>query len=89
MRELSPGIHRTEQISNWLACVLRNSDGRHTIREVVEQLDGEITELEESLREYACVRFLARAHAEGFIEIYRPNERIGSRTPVTYIRAYP
>jgi radical SAM superfamily enzyme YgiQ (UPF0313 family) len=71
-REVSPGVHRIEQISDWLACVLRSSDGRHTIGEVVEQLDRDITELQESLRDYAFVRFLAGAHAEGFIEIYRP-----------------
>jgi radical SAM superfamily enzyme YgiQ (UPF0313 family) len=72
-REVSPGIDKIEQISDWLACVLRNCDGRHNIGEVVEQLDRDITELEESVREYAFVRLLAGAHAEGFIEIYRPS----------------
>lgn len=71
-REVSPGIHGIEQISNWLASVLRNSDGRRNIAEVVEQLGRDITELQESVRDYAFVRLLAGAHTEGFIEIYRP-----------------
>lgn len=72
-REVLPGIDKIEEISDWLACVLRNCDGRHNIGGVVEQLDRDITELEESVREYTFVRLLAGAHAEGFIEIYRPS----------------
>jgi len=69
--EVSPGIHKIEQISEWLACLLRASDGRRNIGEVVEELDRDITELQESLREYAFVRLLAGAQKQGFIEIYR------------------
>lgn len=72
-REVSPGIHKIEQISEWLACLLRASDGRRNLGEVVEELDRDITELQESLREYTFVRLLAGAHKEEFIEIYRPS----------------
>jgi hypothetical protein len=77
--EASPGIHKIEQISEWLACLLRASDGRRNIGEVVEELDRDITELQESLREYAFVQLLAGAQKQGFIEIYRssPDERRG------------
>ena len=69
--EVSPGIHKIEQISEWLACLLRASDGRRNIGEVVAELDRDITELQESVREYAFVRLLAGAQEQGFIEIYR------------------
>lgn len=72
-REVSPGIHKIEQITEWLASVLRASDGRRNLGEVVEELDRDITELEESLREYAFVQLLAGAQKQGFIEIYRPS----------------
>src|SRR5215469_16930642 len=72
-REVSPGIDRIEQISDWLACVLRRCDGLHNIGEVVGQLACDITEVDESLKDYALVRLLEGAQAEGFIEIYRPS----------------
>ena len=72
MREVSTGIDGVERISHWLACALRNSDGRHSIREVVRQLTLDIPEVDESLREYTFVRLLEEAHAKGFIEIFRP-----------------
>ena len=72
-RETSPGSNRIEQISDWLASVLRNCDGRRSIREVMKQLTDDITELEESLKDYALLRLLEGAHAQGFIEIYRPS----------------
>jgi Radical SAM superfamily len=71
--EVSPGNHKIEEISDWIAGVLRSSDGRRDIQEVVEQLDRDVTEFEESVRDYAFVQLLRRAHAEGFIEIYRPS----------------
>jgi len=71
-REVSAGIDGVERISDWLACVLRNSDGRHSIKEIVQQLACDITEVRESLRDYVFVRLLQGAHAKGFIEIYRP-----------------
>lgn len=70
-REASDARHRIEQISDWLACILRNSDGRRDIAEVVDQLSCDITEIQEPLREYAFIQLLSRAHAEGFIDIYR------------------
>jgi len=71
--EVSPGMHKIEQISDWLACLLRASDGRRNIGEVVEELHRDIPELQESLREYAFVQLLAGAQKQGFIEIHRPS----------------
>ena len=82
MREVATGIDGVERISHWLACALRNSDGRHSIREVVRQLALDIPEVDESLREYTFVRLLEEAHAKGFIEIVRPcPEREFTRVP--------
>ena len=71
--EVSPGIHKIEQISEWLAFLLRASDGRRNIGGVIEELGRDITGLQESVREYAFVRLLAGAQKQGFIEIYRPS----------------
>jgi radical SAM superfamily enzyme YgiQ (UPF0313 family) len=82
MREVSAGIDGVERVSHWLASALRHSDGRHSIREIVQQLALDIPEVGESLREYTFVRLLEEAHAKGFIEIFRPcPEKESTRAP--------
>lgn len=88
-REVSAGIDGFERISDWLACVLRNSDGRHSIKEIVQQLACDITEVEESLRDYVFVRLLEEAHARGFIEIYRPCPEQGLTRPLSAANMLP
>jgi hypothetical protein len=63
---------RVEEVSNWIACVLRNCDGSRTLREVVRKLTDDLKEVDESISEYVFVRVLEGAWAKGFIDIYRP-----------------
>jgi radical SAM superfamily enzyme YgiQ (UPF0313 family) len=63
---------RVEEVSDWIACVLRSCDGRHTVREVVKELTDNLKEVDESISEYVFVRLLEGAWARGFIDIYRP-----------------
>jgi radical SAM superfamily enzyme YgiQ (UPF0313 family) len=69
--EACPGTDRVLGISTWVGCLLLACDGRRTIREVVESLSSQITELDESVREYVLVRLVEGAHAQGFLNVYR------------------
>jgi radical SAM superfamily enzyme YgiQ (UPF0313 family) len=60
-----------EEVSDWIACVLRNCDGRRTVRQVVKQLTDDLKEVEKSVREYVFLRLLQGAWEKGFIDIYR------------------
>jgi radical SAM superfamily enzyme YgiQ (UPF0313 family) len=71
MREVSAGIDRLVQVSDWMARLLRLCDGRRSIERVVPRLSANLPEVDEPLREYVCVRLLAGAQAENFIDIYR------------------
>ena len=62
---------RVEELSNWLACVLRNCDGRRSVRQVVNQLHDDLREVDKSVSEYVFVRLLQGAWEKGFIDIYR------------------
>jgi radical SAM superfamily enzyme YgiQ (UPF0313 family) len=70
-REFSPGVDRLHQVSTWVGCLLLACDGRRTIREVVEHLSLEILEVDESDREYVCVRLMEGVHSQRLIDIYR------------------
>jgi radical SAM superfamily enzyme YgiQ (UPF0313 family) len=63
---------RVEEVSNWIACVLRNCDGSRTVKQVVKRLTDDLKEVDESISEYVFVRLLQGAWAKGFIDIYRP-----------------
>jgi hypothetical protein len=71
-REVSTGIEGVNEISHWLACVLQNSNGHHSIRDVVHQFALDIEGLDDAVRDYVAVRVLEESHAKGFLEIYRP-----------------
>jgi hypothetical protein len=70
-REVMDGSESLEMISDWVACALRNCDGRLPIEQVVQQLSHEIPCIEEELREYALLRLLEGIHADGLVEMYR------------------
>jgi len=61
-----------EEVSHWIACVLRNCNGSYTVRQIVKRLTDDLKEVDESFREYVFVRLLEGAWAKGFIDIYRP-----------------
>jgi hypothetical protein len=68
---MSAGTSGVEHVSNWLGCVLRACDGRHTIEEIVKRLASDIPEVAVSLRDYVCGRLLEGAQAKGLISIHR------------------
>jgi radical SAM superfamily enzyme YgiQ (UPF0313 family) len=70
-REVSVGTYCVERVSNWLGCLLRACDGRHTIGDIVTRLASDIPEVDASLKDYVFGRMLEGAQAKGFIEIYR------------------
>lgn len=70
-REVSRGTDRLDQVSDWMASLLRLCDGRRSIKQIIPRLSANLTEVEESLREYVCVRLLIGAHTENLIDIYR------------------
>ena len=57
-REASAGTCGVEQVSNWLGCVLRACDRRHSIEEIVNRLATDIPEVDASLRDYVYRRLL-------------------------------
>jgi hypothetical protein len=70
-RDMSAGTSGVEHVSNWLGCVLRACDGRHTIEEIVKGLASDIPEVAASLRDYVYGRLLEGAQAKGLISIHR------------------
>jgi radical SAM superfamily enzyme YgiQ (UPF0313 family) len=70
-REVSPGLDRLDQVSDWLASLIRACDGRSDIEEVVQKLSPKLGEIEIESRAYVLMRLLQGAQGEGVIEIYR------------------
>ncbi len=70
-RPLSAASARIDRISNWMAYVLRLSDGRRSVDAIVRQLSARLPEIQKSFREYVCMRLLQGAEKEQFIEVYR------------------
>jgi len=70
-RPVSAATARIDQISDWMAYLLRLCDGRRSIRDIVKELSAQLPEVQASLRAYVCMRVLEGAQAEQFIEIYR------------------
>ena len=77
-REVSAGIDRLDQVSDWMASLLDLCDGRQTIEEILPRLSANLPEVEEPLRKYVCMRLLAGAQAEHFIDIYRTGKKASS-----------
>lgn len=71
MREVSSEIDRVDRVSDWMACLLRLCDGRWSIKEIIPRLAPSLLGVEESFRDYVCVRLLRGALDEKLIEIYR------------------
>lgn len=70
-RPLSAASARIDQISNWMAYLLRLCDGRRSVNAIVRQLSARLPEIQKSFREYVCMRLLQGAENERFIEVYR------------------
>ena len=70
-RPLSAASSRIDQISNWMAYLLRLCDGRRSVNAIVRQLSAQLPEIQKSFREYVCMRLLQGAENERFIEVYR------------------
>jgi len=70
-RPLSAASARIDQISNWMAYLLRLCDGRRSVDAIVRQLSARLPEIQKSFREYVCMRLLQGAENEQFIEVYR------------------
>ena len=70
-RPLSAASTRIDQISNWMADLLRLCDGRRCVNAILRQLSGRLPEIQKSFREYVCMRLLQAAENEQFIEVYR------------------
>jgi len=94
LREVSRGTDRLEQISDWMAAVLRACDGTRDIQSVSDQLGSDIPEIDSASRSYVCVRLLQEARAQGLINIYRcakfvpssvkwPKFSVGPRLPAS------
>jgi len=79
-REVSRNIDRVDQVSHWMACVLRLCDGLRSIEEIVPQLSTDLPEVVERLHEYVCLRLLEGALAEEFVSIYRTARASGQRS---------
>jgi len=86
VREVSAGIDRLDRVSDWMACLLRLCNGRRRIDEVVPRLSADLSEVEQPLRNYVCMRLLAGAQNQNLIEIYRSasatenkRDRVGSQ----------
>lgn len=70
-REVSAGIDRLDRVSDWMACLLRDCNGRRRIDEIVARLSANLSDVEAPLRRYVCMRLLTGAQGQGLIDIYR------------------
>lgn len=70
-REVAADIDRLDRVSDWMAKLLRLCNGRRRIKEIVPRLSANLREVRAPLRKYVCMRLLAGAQAEKFIDIYR------------------
>jgi len=79
-REVSRKTDQLEQISDWMAALLRACDGTTDIQAVVRQLASELSNVDASSREYVSLRLLQGAQAQGIIDVYRPASQSLSMT---------
>lgn len=70
-RETSSARAQVLQISNWMACILLDCNGKMTIEDIVSHSTIEMSGVDDSERTYILLRLLQKAHAERYIEIYR------------------
>jgi hypothetical protein len=70
-RPMSSSTVRIDEISNWMAYLLRLCDGRQRIEVIAQTLSAQLPEVKKSVRPYACTRLLEGAQNRQFIEIYR------------------
>jgi hypothetical protein len=85
MREVSAGIDRLDRVSDWMACLLHLCNGRRRIDEIVPRLSANLSEVEEPLRNYVCMRLLAGAQVQNLIDIYRSTS--GAKTNRDRVRS--
>jgi hypothetical protein len=70
-REVSVGVARVEEVSDWMVYLLRLCNGRRTVKEIIKLLSAKLLEVDRPSRSYACVRLINGARAENLIDIYR------------------
>ena len=69
-RKVSKEKCRLVQISDWLAYLLRACDGTRNVAEVIAQLSSQITDIDETARDYAFLSLLQGAETQGFVQVY-------------------
>jgi radical SAM superfamily enzyme YgiQ (UPF0313 family) len=75
-REVSAGIDRLDQVSDWMASLLRLCDGERDVKDIVEVLSAKLSGIAKPLRGYACMRLLAGAQTSELIDVYRRSSAI-------------
>ena len=70
-RPVSAAKARIDQISDWLAYLLRLCDGHRNVESIVKQLSSQLPEVQKSLRRHVCMRLLEGAQAQELIDVYR------------------
>jgi biotin synthase-like enzyme len=70
-RAVSVDTDRLDEVSDWMAYLLRLCNGRRTIKEIIKLLSAKLLEVDRPNRNYACMRLINAARAENLIDIYR------------------
>lgn len=75
-REVSTGIDRLDQISDWMASLLRLCDGERNVKNIVEVFSAKLSRIAKPQRGYTCMQLLAGAQSNKLIDVYRSSPAI-------------
>jgi radical SAM superfamily enzyme YgiQ (UPF0313 family) len=75
-REVSAGVDRLDQVSDWMAGLLQLCDGDRDVKDIVEVFSERLSGIAKPLRGDVCMRLLAGAHKNELIDIYRASSTI-------------
>ncbi len=75
-REVSAGVDRLDQVSDWMAGLIRLCDGKRDVKDIVKLFSSELSTIAKPLRGYACMRLLAGAQANELLDVYRKSAAI-------------
>lgn len=70
-REVSVGVDRLEEVSDWMAYFLRLCNGRRSVKQIIRLLSAKLLAVDRPNRRYVCERLIDGARAENLIDIYR------------------
>lgn len=70
-QEVSAGVDRLDRVSDWMACLLRLCNGERPIHEIIPRLSEHLAEVDKAFQEHVCLRLVAGAQDQRFIDIYR------------------